>query len=208
MAAGSVGRSVWVEAGHEVKFSSRTPEKLAPIIRKHGAQASVATFCDAAKFGNVVLVAIRYPALAEIARDIQPAVRGKIVLDACNPFPPNRCWRASLQAMSGFISGAGLERISVADYVAYDRASTGNNWRIPAGYGTLISHSLPAATDLRLTFLFVQTSRPRRFVLLPSGIVARNAEAPASVNRYAPPSSGPSIQPLATIFTTVSLPAG
>ena len=53
--------------------------------------------------------------------------------------------------MSGFISGARLERISVADYTAYDAASTGRNWRVPAGYGTLISGSLPPTVALRLS---------------------------------------------------------
>lgn len=60
-------------------------------------------------------------------------------------------WRAYLQSKSGFISGAALELISVADYVAYDRASTGSNWRVIDGYGTLISRSLPRQIDLRLS---------------------------------------------------------
>ena len=59
-------------------------------------------------------------------------------------------WNAYLQAMSGYISGAGLERLSIADYLAYDAASTGHNWRVPAGYGTLIAASLPPAVALRL----------------------------------------------------------
>jgi monoamine oxidase len=60
-------------------------------------------------------------------------------------------WRPYLQAISGFTSGAALEHISIADYLAYDTASTGRNWRLPAGYGTLISHSLPQHIDLRLS---------------------------------------------------------
>lgn len=74
--------------------------------------------------------------------------------------PPSDCaadaleadgaWNAYLQAISGFISGAALERISVADYLAYDVASTACNWRVPAGYGRLIAASLPPAIPLRL----------------------------------------------------------
>jgi len=60
-------------------------------------------------------------------------------------------WNAYLQALSGFISGAGLERISVADYTSYDAASTGCNWRVPAGYGTLIAASLPPTVAFRLS---------------------------------------------------------
>jgi monoamine oxidase len=44
-----------------------------------------------------------------------------------------------------------LERISVADYIAYDAASTGGNWRAPAGCGSLVAASLPRPIDLRLS---------------------------------------------------------
>lgn len=54
---------------------------------------------------------------------------------------PEGEWNACLQAISGFISGAGLEHISVADCTAYDAASTGCNWHVPAGYGTAIAAS-------------------------------------------------------------------
>ena len=70
---------------------------------------------------------------------------------AADGLEPDGEWNAYLQAMSGFISGAGLERISVADYAAYDAASTGCNWRALAGYGTLIAASLPRSIDLRLS---------------------------------------------------------
>ncbi|MGF9763400.1 FAD-dependent oxidoreductase [Microvirga sp. 0TCS3.31] len=59
-------------------------------------------------------------------------------------------WNDYLQALSGYISGASLERLSIADYLAYDTASTRYNWRVPAGYGTLIAASLPPSVGLRL----------------------------------------------------------
>jgi monoamine oxidase len=70
---------------------------------------------------------------------------------AADALKPEGEWNVYLQAMSGFISGAGLEHISVADYTAYDAASTGCNWRVPAGYGTVIAASLPRPIDLRLS---------------------------------------------------------
>jgi monoamine oxidase len=70
---------------------------------------------------------------------------------AADVLGPDKEWQAYLQAMSGFISGAGLEQISVTDYLAYDKASTGNNWRIVEGYGTLISHAMPRQVDLRFS---------------------------------------------------------
>lgn len=59
-------------------------------------------------------------------------------------------WLAYLQALSGYISGDELERISAADYAAYDSASTYLNWRLPAGYGTLIASRFPADVALHL----------------------------------------------------------
>jgi monoamine oxidase len=70
---------------------------------------------------------------------------------AADALPPGGEWNGYLQAISGFISGAPLERISVADYLAYDAAATGSNWRAPNGYGDLIVASLPFRTVLRLS---------------------------------------------------------
>ena len=64
---------------------------------------------------------------------------------------PQGEWNDYLQAISGFMNGVGLEQLSVADYLAYDAATTGYNWRAPAGYGTLIAASLPHPIDLRLS---------------------------------------------------------
>ena len=69
---------------------------------------------------------------------------------AAEALEPGGRWTAYLQAMSGFISGDELERISARDYAAYDTASTYCNWRLPAGYGTLITASLPQGAALRL----------------------------------------------------------
>lgn len=56
---------------------------------------------------------------------------------------PNCAWNGHIAAMTGFISGVGPERISVADYLAYDAAASECNWRLPDGYGTLVTRSLP-----------------------------------------------------------------
>lgn len=77
------------------------------------------------------------------------------------PPPPSDCaadllapedarWTPYLQALSGFISGAFLDRISVRDYAAYDAAATDLNWRLPGGYGSLIAAYMPSGCDLRL----------------------------------------------------------
>ena len=81
---GTVGR-VLVQAGHEVKFSSRHPGELGSITRELGRRASSGTAREAAEFGTVLLCAVLYDALPELGRDLQNAIRGKVVLDACNP---------------------------------------------------------------------------------------------------------------------------
>jgi len=80
---GTVG-SVLVKAGHEVKFSSRHPEELVAMTRELGPRASVGTSREAAEFGTVLLFAVPYEALPDLGRDLREAIRGKIVLDACN----------------------------------------------------------------------------------------------------------------------------
>jgi predicted dinucleotide-binding enzyme len=81
---GTVGR-LWVAAGHEVRFSSRHPEELEPMTRPLGLRASVGTPREVAAFGRVILVATPYDALPELGRDLQAALRGKVLLDATNP---------------------------------------------------------------------------------------------------------------------------
>jgi monoamine oxidase len=81
------------------------------------------------------------------------------------------------QAISGFMNGAGLEQISVADYTAYDAASTGCNWRTPAGYGTLIAASLPHPIDLRLStpVQSIELDGPGVELMTPVGAVCARA---------------------------------
>ena len=69
---------------------------------------------------------------------------------ASDALEPDSPWNGYIQAISGYLNGATLDRVSVADYRAYDEASTYANWRVPAGYGTLVAASLPPEIGLRL----------------------------------------------------------
>jgi monoamine oxidase len=69
---------------------------------------------------------------------------------AADALAPDAEWTPYLQALSGYISGDELQRISARDYAAYDTASTDCNWRLPRGYGTLIATSFPAGAELCL----------------------------------------------------------
>lgn len=83
---GAVG-SLFVKAGHQVMFSSRHPEELKGLVDGLGSRASAGTVAEAAVFGDVILLAVPYKALPEVGRDNAAALKGKIVLDACNPIP-------------------------------------------------------------------------------------------------------------------------
>jgi len=94
-------------------------------------------------------------------------------------------WTAYLQAMSGFISGDELERISARDYAAYDVAASDLNWRLPGGYGALIAAHLPSTAALSLATPVQAISLAGRRVALetPSGTIrARAAILTVSTN--------------------------
>jgi len=70
---------------------------------------------------------------------------------AADALAPDCKWRPFIRAFCGFANGVAPDRMSVADYLAYDKATTGRNQRVPAGYGTLVAASLPPDTGLRLS---------------------------------------------------------
>lgn len=78
---------LWVAAGHEVLMSSRHPDQLKGLAAALGPRARVGTPREAALFGEVVLMSVPYGALPQVGRDLKAELAGKIVLDACNPYP-------------------------------------------------------------------------------------------------------------------------
>ena len=96
---------------------------------------------------------------------------------AADALEPDGPWNAYLQALSGFISGARLERMSVADYMAYDEAATGENWRLPAGYGALIASSFPAGVELRpaTPARSIELEREGLAIVTPAGTIRARA---------------------------------
>lgn len=63
-------------------------------------------------------------------------------------------WRPYLDMISGALNGAELDHVSATDLLAYDDWASGHDWRVPAGYGTLIADcakSVPLALATRVT---------------------------------------------------------
>jgi 8-hydroxy-5-deazaflavin:NADPH oxidoreductase len=88
--SGNIGGTcarLFTEAGHEVVLShSGSPETLGSQVAELGPRARAGTAEEAASSGEVVLVAIPWR-----ARDALPGsrLRGKIVIDATNPYAPD-----------------------------------------------------------------------------------------------------------------------
>ena len=70
---------------------------------------------------------------------------------AADALEPNGPWNDYIRTIAGFISGGSLETLSVEDYLAYDDASSEDNWRAPAGFGSMVVRSVPPQTPLRLS---------------------------------------------------------
>lgn len=83
---GTVGE-LWVKAGHEVMFSSLDLEHDKALAARLGAGARAGTSREAGAFGDVLFIAVPYSAMPQVGRDLGDALKGKVVLDACNPIP-------------------------------------------------------------------------------------------------------------------------
>ena len=82
---GTLG-GVWAKKGHEVMFSSRNIENDKALAAKLGGGARAGTPREAAAFGEVLLVSVPYRALPDVGKDLAGLLKGKVVIDTCNPF--------------------------------------------------------------------------------------------------------------------------
>jgi predicted dinucleotide-binding enzyme len=82
----NIGR-VWANKGYEVMFSSRNLDSDRKLAAEVGTNARAGTPQEAAAFGDVLLFAVPYGALPELGKTLASAIKDKVVLDACNPFP-------------------------------------------------------------------------------------------------------------------------
>jgi len=83
---GTVG-TLWVKAGYEVMFSARNLDEVKKLIDGLGPKARAGTPKEAAAFGEVILISVPYSALPQLGRDLAVELKGKVVLDTCNPIP-------------------------------------------------------------------------------------------------------------------------
>jgi len=85
--SGNIGGTIgglWVKKGHPVLFSSRHPDELKDMMAKLGSLAQAGSVEQAVAFGDVLFIAVPYGAIPQIGRDYSAAMKGKVMLDACN----------------------------------------------------------------------------------------------------------------------------
>jgi hypothetical protein len=87
--AGKIGGTLaklWTQAGYRVMLSARDLGPVRELAAQLGPNASVGTPAEAAAWGEVVVVSVPYGALPQIGRDYAAQLKGKVVLDTCNPY--------------------------------------------------------------------------------------------------------------------------
>jgi predicted dinucleotide-binding enzyme len=84
---GALG-TLFAKEGHTVMFSSRNPDSLKDLVASAGPNAKAGTVAQAVAFADVVLIAVPYTAMEQIAKDYGPALATKqLVFDVSNPIP-------------------------------------------------------------------------------------------------------------------------
>lgn len=88
--SGNVGSNlgkVWVSKGYAVMFSSKDIESDRRLAAQIGTGARAGTPQEAAAYADVLVFAVPCGALPELGRSLGGALKGKVVIDASNPFP-------------------------------------------------------------------------------------------------------------------------
>jgi predicted dinucleotide-binding enzyme len=83
---GSALGRVWASVGHPVMFSSENLGHDKELASQVGANARAGSPADAAAFGDVLLFAVPYRALPELGKSLGDSIKGKVAIDASNPF--------------------------------------------------------------------------------------------------------------------------
>lgn len=143
--SGNVGGALgttWAKSGHTVMFSSLDLEKDKALAAKVGHGARAGTSREAAAFGEVLLISVPYHALPSVGKDLGDLLKGKVVIDTCNPFE-HRDGELGVKARE---VGAGLMSAQllpgariVRAFNAIGAARMGAAWQNPGAVGMPIA---------------------------------------------------------------------
>ncbi|HEU0243362.1 MAG TPA: NADPH-dependent F420 reductase [Candidatus Limnocylindrales bacterium] len=96
---GAIGTAA-VKAGYDVVFAARDDEKTRAAADAAGA-GMASSLRDAVAQSDIVVLAVPYGALADVAAEIAPVVAGKIVVDPTNPLKADYSGLATAADTSG-----------------------------------------------------------------------------------------------------------
>jgi 8-hydroxy-5-deazaflavin:NADPH oxidoreductase len=88
LGSGTVAQALaggFVKHGFSVQMGTSKPEKLDEFIKKSGGAISVGSFSDSAKFGEIIVLAIKGNAALGVVKAGAADLKGKTVIDATNP---------------------------------------------------------------------------------------------------------------------------
>jgi NADPH-dependent F420 reductase len=155
---GNVGTALataFVEAGHDVTLTARDAEKTGSVAGIVGASTAPTTR-ELAKGVDVVVLAVPWDSVEQIAREIAPISSGKIVVDVTNPAKPDWSgplfdgtssgaeelagWLPDAHVVKAFntITSAGMSR-PVIDGVVMDAFAAGDDAAAKGSVGELAS---------------------------------------------------------------------
>jgi NADPH-dependent F420 reductase len=89
--AGNVGRAVAraaARAGHTVTLTATDPAHAQAVADEVGGTAAP-TLVDATREADVIVLAVPYGAVADVARELRDTAAGKVVIDVTNPLKPD-----------------------------------------------------------------------------------------------------------------------
>jgi predicted dinucleotide-binding enzyme len=75
----------FLKYGYEVMVGTREPAKLAEWKAKSAPGAKLGSFADTAKFGEIVVLAVKGTVAETLVKSLAAPLAGKVVLDAVNP---------------------------------------------------------------------------------------------------------------------------
>lgn len=83
---GSILARLWSKCGHDITVSCRNPQKLESFVKELGPRVCNGTVEEAARFGEVVVLAIPLGAIKEVSTKVKKYLDNKVVIDCMNPF--------------------------------------------------------------------------------------------------------------------------
>ena len=75
----------WAQAGHQIIFGSRDPNRANAVVEEIGRGARVTDHADAVRQSDVVVLAVPHRAVLDLVRALRELLQGKVIIDITNP---------------------------------------------------------------------------------------------------------------------------